>query len=337
MYANITAPLRKGRNRRALSAALLSAGILLLLVLLLTAPARYAQACTRGIALWAKTVLPTLFPFLVLTGILTKLGAVRKLSERLSPLTGVFGLPGCAAYCLLLSLLSGYPVGSRTVAMLHQGGAIDRRQAARMSVLCSTSGPMFLLGSVGGILFKSAAAGMILLTAHILAVVGVSLLLALPRRGRQSAAAPVPPPAAAKYADGILARSMQESVVAILCVGGSIALFSVLAQALTDLRVLSAPSALFALLLSPFGSGSAAEGLAVGLLEATQGCAAIAASGAPLALPLCAFLVTFGGGSILAQQLAFLSAAGVRAGAFIGVKMLQGIAAFLLCLVLCLL
>ena len=113
----------------------------------------------QGIALWAKAVLPVLFPFLVLTGLLTKLGAAQKLADRLSPLTKKIGLPGCAAYCLLVSLLSGYPVGSRTVADLYRGGAVTREEARRMSVLCSTSGPMFLVGSVGGAMFRSAAAG----------------------------------------------------------------------------------------------------------------------------------------------------------------------------------
>ena len=355
-------------HRRGVRAALLSAALLFLLCLLLTAPTRYAEACMQGIALWAKAVLPVLFPFLVLTGLLTKLGAAQKLADRLSPLTKKIGLPGCAAYCLLVSLLSGYPVGSRTVADLYRGGAVTREEARRMSVLCSTSGPMFLVGSVGGAMFRSAAAGAVLLAAHLFAVIGVYLALyfAKRRKERKTPAVqkkpafsdaqknpafpdtqknPVPPDALNKPngtaaprtdADGILAASVQSGVMTVLCVGGFIALFFVLTEALTDLHVLAPLEALFALPLSAAGSEGAAAGFCAGLLEATQGCAAIAAGGAPLALPLCAFLVTFGGGSILAQQLAFLSGAGVKALPFLGIKTLQGIAAFLLCLVFCL-
>lgn len=366
----------KNLRRRRLPAALLSALLLFLLCLLLTAPARYAEACIQGMALWAKAVLPALFPFLILTGLLTKLGAAQKLADRLSPLTEKIGLPGSAAYCLLVSLLSGYPVGSRTVADLYKGGAITREQAKRMSVLCSTSGPMFLVGSVGGAMFGSAAAGAVLLAAHLLAVIGVYLALYFANRRKkgnihagQKAPAPhaglkktMPPhtlrvqnktaapqttatPAsenkrnktAAPHADtdGILAASVQSGVLTVLCVGGFIAFFSVLMQALSDLHISVALERLLSFPLSAAGSEGAAAGLTAGLLEATQGCASIAASGAPLALPLCAFLVTFGGGSILAQQLAFLTGAGVKAGPFIGIKILQGIAAFLLCLAFC--
>ena len=366
----------KNLRRRRLPAALLSALLLFLLCLLLTAPARYAEACIQGMALWAKAVLPALFPFLILTGLLTKLGAAQKLADRLSPLTEKIGLPGSAAYCLLVSLLSGYPVGSRTVADLYKGGAITREQAKRMSVLCSTSGPMFLVGSVGGAMFGSAAAGAVLLAAHLLAVIGVYLALYFANRRKKGnihagQKAPVPhaglkktmPPhalraqnktaapqttatpasenkrnkTAAPHADtdGILATSVQSGVLTVLCVGGFIAFFSVLMQALSDLHISAPLEFLFSLPLSAAGSEGAAAGLTAGLLEATQGCASIAASGAPLALPLCAFLVTFGGGSILAQQLAFLTGAGVKAGPFIGIKILQGIAAFLLCLAFC--
>ena len=348
----------KNLRHRRLPAALLSALLLFLLCLLFTAPARYAEACIQGMALWAKAVLPALFPFLILTGLLTKLGAAQKLADRLSPLTEKIGLPGSAAYCLLVSLLSGYPVGSRTVADLYKGGAITREQAKRMSVLCSTSGPMFLVGSVGGAMFGSAAAGAVLLAAHLLAVIGVYLALYFANRRKkrnihagQTAPAPhaglkktMPPHAlrvqnktAAPHADtdGILAASVQSGVLTVLCVGGFIAFFSVLMQALSDLHISAPLERLLSFPLAAAGSEGAAAGLTAGLLEATQGCASIAASGAPLALPLCAFLVTFGGGSILAQQLAFLTGAGVKAGPFIGIKILQGIAAFLLCLAFC--
>ena len=334
---------RAQKKFRNAGATLLSAAILLLLVLLPAAPTRYAAACMRGVSLWATTLLPSLFPFLVLTGLLTKLGAAQRLARRLSPLTEKIGLPGCAAYCLFTSVLSGYPVGSRTIADLYEGGAITQTQARRMSALCTTCGPMFLLGCVGGAFFQSAAAGAVLLAAHLLAVWGVYLALYFgteKRRGAPPEAAKLQPPLTSaplmkRETDGVLAEAVAGSVTALLCVGGSVALFFVLAQAFADLHLLLPLERLFSLLLAPAASEGAAAGLVQGLLEATGGCAAAAASGAPLALPVCAFLVTFGGGSILAQQLAFLKKAGIRPAHFFCVKMIQGIAAFLLCLLLC--
>lgn len=318
-------PARKKKTKR--TAVLLSAAALLLIVLLALSPARYAAACLEGVSLWAKAVLPSLFPFFILTALLTKLGAAETLADKLSPLTKKCKLPGAAAYCFLLSILSGYPVGSRIIADLAGSGAVSAKQAARMSVLCSTSGPMFLIGSVGGAMFGSAKAGAILLASHILAVLLVCLALVPLLK-------PLPEPPPKKYApsaDNILYESVYGAVISILCVGGFIAAFYVLSLALADLHILWLPEQFFGLLFPQ----EIAEGLCAGLLEATHGCALLASGGGRFALPAAAFCVTFGGACILCQQLGYLKSAGVKAAPFIGIKALQGLAAFLLCFGLC--
>ena len=120
-------PARKKKTKR--TAVLLSAAALLLIVLLALSPARYAAACLEGVSLWAKAVLPSLFPFFILTALLTKLGAAETLADKLSPLTKKCKLPGAAAYCFLLSILSGYPVGSRIIADLAGSGPIAYARA----------------------------------------------------------------------------------------------------------------------------------------------------------------------------------------------------------------
>lgn len=308
-----------------------AAAVAAVLILTIAAPQRYSAACLSGIALWAKAVLPALFPFFVLTAVLTRLGAANASARLLAPLARKFRLPGIAAYCFLLSALSGYPVGSRLVADLTEGGALPKESAARVAVLCSTSGPMFLVGSVGGAMFQSATAGAVLLASHILGILAVCLP-ALPfarkpvRERRQNVL-----PTAAK-ADDVLRESVHGAVISILCVGGTIALFYVFAQALADVGALALLARPLARLLRPFGAEQLADGFVSGLLEATRGCAALAGAGGTLALPLCAFLVTFGGACILAQQLGYLRRAGVGSGFFVACKALQGAAAFAICL-----
>ena len=69
-----------------------------------------------------------------------------------------------------------------------------------------------------------------------------------------------------------------------------------------------------------------------GLIEATGGCYALAQSGAKLSLPLAGFLITFGGLSILCQQLCYLQPLGVSAVKFAAVKAAQALLCFLLLL-----
>ena len=55
--------------------AVFPAALFVLILLMLSSPAAYAAACMEGIVLWAKSVLPVLFPFFVCTGILSAAGA----------------------------------------------------------------------------------------------------------------------------------------------------------------------------------------------------------------------------------------------------------------------
>ena len=319
--------IRSAFRNKTIGRVLLSAGALAILIFVILFPKECSKACSEGILLWAAAVLPSLFPFFILTSVLTGLGGAQKLADKVSPLTRRFKLPSAASYCFLLSALSGYPVGSRIIADLAENGAIDSKQAARLSALCSTSGPMFLIGSVGGAKYGIVRMGAILLASHLVTVLLVCLCFlpfVKPLPERRS-------PTVRHSADNILQNSVQGAVVSILCVGGFIAFFYVLTQILRSVGALTPIIYLFSFLLAPFGAENAAEGLVYGLLEATHGCAALAASGATLSLPLCAFTVTFGGICIVTQQLGYLKKAGVKAAPFIGIKLLQGIAAFFVC------
>ncbi len=311
-------------------AAAASAALFAVLALSILSPQKYAAACMRGIRLWLNFVLPSLFPFFVLTALITKLGAASKASLRLAPaMQKLFRLPAITAYCLFISALSGYPVGSRVLSDLSKKGYLGRKSALRAAALCSTSGPMFLIGSVGAGMFKSVRFGLILLGSHLAGVLIVSLIAA-----RFAKEAPSSPPPPLYGADNALYESVYGAVLSVLTVGGFIALFFVLTEMLTSFYLLIPLSRLFSALFAPFGGQAAGEGFALGLAEVTHGLAALAGAGGA-ALPPAAFLITFGGGCILAQQLGYLKKAGVRAGAFIACKAVQAAASFLVCLAVC--
>ena len=312
-------------------AAAASAAVHFIIVLLAIFAERYSDACTKGLGIWLNFVVPTLFPFFVLTAILTKLGAVSKASAFLTPLTrSAFRLPGISSYCFVMSILSGYPVGSRIIADLYENGLIDNKQASRMSALCSTSGPMFVIGSVGSAMFQSKAAGLILFASHLFAVIAVSMIAARFYKKEEKA----PPKTATLRADNVLYESVYGAVISILCVGGFITVFYVLIEMLTDFRILWPLSMGLGKVFSLFGMENAAGAFTEGLLEVTRGAKALSAFG-PSTLPLAAFLVTFGGACILAQQLGYLKKAGVKGGRFVGMKLIQAVAAALVCLLLC--
>ena len=300
--------------RRAILSKIPALLVLAAIALFLLFPARYAASVREGISLWAASVLPAAFPFLFLTAIFTRQGPFRRLSRALSPAAGkcfrVSGAGGCAA---LLSAISGYPVGARSLSDLAARGLLPAEERFRLACLCSTTGPMFLVGAVGAGMYQSAAAGWVMLFSHLAAVWTTCFLLRF--RGKPSRG--LPPPAR----EGIdLSELLPEAVLSVLCVGGSIALFNAFGQMCSD-----------ALSLAGLKNAPVAEGVLRGMLEMTSGCALLAKAPSPLSLALSCFLVTFGGACVLLQQAVFLTKAGVKMLPFTLFKFAQGIAAAVIC------
>ncbi len=288
-------------RRAALTVATLAA-----MALFLAFPARYAKAVSEGISLWAVSVLPATLPFLVLTAVFTKLGLFGRVSARIAPAAGrLFGVSGAGGSAAILSALSGYPIGARTVLDLSEAKLIAPEEAQRVAAVATTSGPAFLVGAVGGGMFHSAAAGWILFASHLAGIYLVALFLRLFRKP-QPAKSPLLPSAPLSLSDILL-----NSVLSVLSVGAAIAVFYAFGAMLSDMGAF--------LDLSP-----SAEGVLRGLFEMTSGCMLLSRSPSALSLALCCFLVTFGGLCVLVQQLAFLSKANVRALPFAAVKLAQG-------------
>ena len=122
-------------------------GCLAALGLLLARSAEAAQAVRDGLALCTGSVIPALFPFLAVSGLLTALDAGA--SPALGPLARLLGCSRAGARAFLLGLTGSYPVGARTVAQLYRRGGISRREACRLLLFSNNCGPAFILVVAG--------------------------------------------------------------------------------------------------------------------------------------------------------------------------------------------
>lgn len=166
-------------------------GCLAALGLLLARSAEAAQAVRDGLALCAGSVIPALFPFLAVSGLLTALDAGA--SPALGPLARLLGCSRAGARAFLLGLTGSYPVGARTVAQLYRRGGISRREACRLLLFSNNCGPAFILGVAGLGCFGSLRAGVLLWGVHILAALVIAL--ALPRQAAEPSERPGSVPA----------------------------------------------------------------------------------------------------------------------------------------------
>ena len=120
------------------------------MVLLLWRSAVAAEAVRRGLTLCARSVIPALFPYFVVSGLFISLGFADGVGRRLEPLTRrLFGVGGAGASAFFLGLLGGYPVGGRTVGQLYRAGRLSKNEAERLLAFCNNAGPSFILGVVG--------------------------------------------------------------------------------------------------------------------------------------------------------------------------------------------
>ena len=143
--------------------------VIALLIWLFADAGRVRESASDALRLCAASVIPALFPFLVVTGLLMSLGFGAQASPILAPLmTGLYRLPGAAGSALLLGFLGGYPVGARTAAELYRRGQLTKDETERLLTFCNNANPAFLMSVLGAGVFHSARTGIALLLIHVL-------------------------------------------------------------------------------------------------------------------------------------------------------------------------
>lgn len=289
------------RNSARMGACLLLAALLLGF---LAEAGTVRASAGEALALCARTVIPALFPFLVVSTLLVSLGLGERLAPRLAGLmTALFRQPGSAGTALLLGLIGGYPIGARTAADLYRRRLLTAEEARRLLTFCNNSNPVFLISVLGAGVFGSVRAGVWLWLIHLLSALLTGLVF---RGGRRPVPRSAPPPFPQEAP-----ASLSPAFVA--AVGGSAASMVPLCGFVVFFYVLAKP-------LSAIG-GHLAPAL-VGLVELF--------SLTPLLTPdrlgfiLAAGMSGWGGLSVLAQTAAVLADTGLPLSSCVKGKALQG-------------
>jgi hypothetical protein len=277
-------------------------------------PREAADAVIYACDLWARAVMPSLFPFLAFMLLITG-------SWRLSAKEGMnrfLGLPSRAVPVWLMGLISGSPGGARLSQTLRLHGNAGQAALKRLSLYTGVMSPMFFIGTIAGWL-KSPAMGFVILFSHWLGAFFTGQLsrLFFPCPPLEASPASTENPLS-------LAQVMQSAAMAMLTVCGLMALGSVAAQ-MVLCALPNLPPALLAALQSA--------------LEVTAGCARILNLPLSQVIPglrpalICA-ATSFGGVSILMQNLAFLQEGGIPFSFLLKGRLCHGIMSFGLCLLL---
>lgn len=154
-------------------------------------PGAAAGGVLRGLSVCYETVIPALFPFLVLSRLLLESRAASALGLLLRPYTRLLGLHSPKApAAMLCGVLGGFAGGAKAVDVLYRTGELTAAEAALLLVCTIGSGPGFVVSSVGALMLGSAGAGWLLLGAQLGAslVCGLAAALFVRLRKRSSMA-----------------------------------------------------------------------------------------------------------------------------------------------------
>lgn len=104
---------------------------------------------TLGLELWFQKMIPTLVPFMILSGIMVRLRLTERIAMIIYPvLHPIFRIRKNVCYAMLMGFLCGFPMGARVVDDLYSRQMLNRREAEYLLAFCNNIGPVYFCGFV---------------------------------------------------------------------------------------------------------------------------------------------------------------------------------------------
>ncbi|MDE7172029.1 MAG: sporulation protein [Oscillospiraceae bacterium] len=307
--------------------ALVGLALLIATAGLVASPDQAITGAKDGLTLCFNVIVPSLFPFFVLSSLVVDLGLAAYLGRALEGLMRpLFRVSGSCAAAVALGFIGGYPVGARTALQLYQQGLCSKTEAERLLAFCNNSGPAFILGVVGAGIFGDSRVGLLLYLTHALASLIVGLLFRFyggseQKRTSKSHPKPIQTVTIPAAFTGAVSRSLQST----LNICAFVVFFAVVLQLLSVYGVFAA----LARLLSLAGfQPEWAKRLVAGLLELSSGVSSLRGT-TQLAgrVSMAAFMLGWAGLSVHCQVLSFLVDSGLSAKTYLAGKLCHGLIA----------
>lgn len=116
----------------------------------------------NALYMFLNSVFPTMFPFYVLTAILTQNPLLSKISKISAPAARLYKLPSESVSAIILGVLCGFPVGAKVTCDLYQNNLISKKEAALLASFTNNAGPVYVITVIGKLYLHSAKLGVLL-------------------------------------------------------------------------------------------------------------------------------------------------------------------------------
>lgn len=278
-------------------------------------------AVKNGLVLWTNSIIPSLFPFLVVTELLTYTNFSYYLGKILNKyVKPIFNISGEGVFAIIMGNISGYPIGAKIAANFRKNNICSKEECERLLSFTNNSSPLFILGTIGISMFGNSTIGYLLLITHLLASFTVGLIFRFwksnPKNFNQeifekSNINNFKQNIYVSQLGEIIGNSITKSINTLLLIGGFVVLFSVILSILKTSHLLELMCNSIEPFLRIFGiSEKFSPGIISGFFEITNGLYII--SNIPERtfsknIIISSFLLGFGGLSVLLQVWSIIS------------------------------
>jgi sporulation integral membrane protein YlbJ len=296
---------------------------------LLSAPRTTSDAAREGLYICIDVLIPSLFPFFVLSAMVIELNMARSIGRVLEPvMRPLFRVNGSCAAAVILGFLGGYPVGAKCAISLYEREQCSKEEAERLLAFCNNSGPAFVLGAAGVGILGSSRAGWLLYLAHTAASLTVGFMFRFYKRGRPllSEGGAAKSGKGCPFPDAFI-KSVKSSFESVFYISAFVIFFTAVVRLLFTSGALPMVAGWLSTLFAPFGlTAEMALDLLTGLIELTSGLFSIrddTTAGLAGKMAMAAFILGWAGLSIHCQVLSFIGRSGLSSRTYIWGKVLH--------------
>ncbi len=123
-------------------------------------------------------LVPSLFPYLLITELLMNSNKIYDLSYGVSKLLSIFfRIPRYTTSIVIVGLLLGYPNAAKCISKMYHENKIDEKLATKLIVFTSNANPAYILATIGLGMFQSIEIGIILAISHYLSAIIIGSIL----------------------------------------------------------------------------------------------------------------------------------------------------------------
>ena len=291
-------------------------------------------AVKAGLNLWVNNIVPSLFPFFIAVELINNTffpKLIGKVFQKI--MKPLFNVPGIGAYALFMGIISGYPIGAKIVTDLRNKNLCTKEEGERLLTFTNNSGPLFILGTIGITLFGDTSIGLLLLITHLLSCFTVALIFRFWKIKNRNESIDnlniYSDVISFKDLGKILSTSIVNSIRSIILIGGFVVFFSVVISILNKIYFFKI---FYDILKTPFIilniNPNFIIPLTSGIIELTSGVSLIAtipSVNLGINVVFTAFILGFGGVSILLQVWSIISNSDISIKPYILGKLLQGL------------